>query len=545
MNRSWQTRDELLHAVVMMAKQGVSRRAIGRALGVSRNTVRNLLTEHEQGRVEVHTVVPPAPSRAPRPSKVDAYKPRVGELLTRFPDITAQRVLEILTDEGFPGKYSAVKRYVRAVRPPPRPKPSLVTPTYAPGEMGECDWSPYDITFTTGKRAHIEAFSYVLPVSTRKHVEFYESNDLHALMDGHEKTFNRFEGCAHTCKYDSQKAVVLRWEGGQPIYNPRFLAFASHYSFRPLAVRRASPNDKPRVERGFWEVERSFWNGRDFRDFDDLRAQLADWLVRIVDHRQRHGSTALERFEQERGALVPLPRHPYDTARLVYRVCSIDGFVAWDGNQYAVPYEHVTDILPVRVTQGELFVYATDMHCIAQHELAPRGAHLKVDPNGIHPAPCRKSPVDLDQLQAAFEKMGEGSATFFRLLSAGPSRACSWQARRILPLRERYSTEEVDRALAHAAEYGVRDHASVERILAARATPRTLDEYVAEETARKIEASAGGRHITPRDLTEYDRLPETSPCPSERPPTEPPSPPPNMTTMASESDSSGTSNSSG
>ena len=46
-----------------------------------------------------------------------------------------------------------------------------------------------------------------------------------------EQAFARFEGCAHRCIYDSQKPVVLRWEGTQPIYNPRFLAFAAHYEF--------------------------------------------------------------------------------------------------------------------------------------------------------------------------------------------------------------------------------------------------------------------------------------------------------------------------
>src|SRR6266545_1148477 len=69
------------------------------------------------------------------------------------------------------------------------------------------------------------------------------------------------------------------------IYNPRFLAFSSHYEFRPLAVRRGHPNDKPRTERSFWEVERSFLNGREFRDIDDMRAQLAGWIDRTVDHR--------------------------------------------------------------------------------------------------------------------------------------------------------------------------------------------------------------------------------------------------------------------
>ena len=510
MSARWRTRVELVHHVVALATQGTPQRAIARALGVSRNTVRALRDAHEAGRETEHVAIEPRPSRVPRPTKLDAYKRRVTELMGRFPDITAQRVFEVLKDEGFDGGYTGVKRYVRSLRPPPKPAPSLSTPDYGLGQMSESDWSPYEVRFTTGKTATVQALSYVLVASKRKYFGLYESNDLHALMDGHERAFARFDGCATQCKYDSQKPVVLRWEGNQPIYNPRFLAFSSHYEFRPLAVRRGHPNDKPRTERSFWEVERSFLNGREFRDLDDMRAQLADWLERIVDHRKHEKRTALERFAEEREHLVSLPRHPYDTARVVYRVCGIDGFVAWAGNHYAVPYEHVTDILPVRITQRELFVYAADLRCIARHELAPRGAGLKLDPRGLHPPPQRRSPIDLDQLRVAFDNVGERAADFFRQMSAGAPRVWSSPARRILLLRERYSTEELDLALGHAASFGALDLPSVERILAARSLPRSLDEYVAEETARRIEETLGHARTEPRDLTEYDRLPITS-----------------------------------
>jgi transposase len=505
--RSWRTREELAYQIVTLEKQGEPRRAIARALGVSRNTVRAFLEAHAAGREVEHFALQPAPSRAPRPTKLDTFKPRVVELLARYPDITAQRVFEILKDEGFGGGYTGVKKHLRQVRPPSRPTPSLVTPDYGPGEMAESDWSPYEVLFTTGKKAIVQALSYVLVASTRKYFGLYETNDLHALMDGHSLAFARFDGCASECKYDSQKPVVLRWEGQQPIYNPRFLAFSSHYEFRPLAVRRGHPNDKPRTERSFWEVERSFLNGREFRDLGDMRAQLAVWLDSIVDHRRHEKRTALERFAEEKEHLVSLPRHPYDTARVMYRVCGIDGFVAWAGNRYAVPYDHVTDLLPVRVTERELFVYAADLRCVARHELAPRGAGAKLDPAGLHPPPQRKSPIDLDQLRVAFDGMGERAAEFFRLISGAAPRAWAWKARQILLLRERYSTEEIDRALGHAASFGAIEHAAVERILASRAMPRTLDEYVAEDAARRIEETLGHARTEPRDLTEYDRLP--------------------------------------
>jgi len=94
----WQTREELEHQVVTLGKQGVTARAIARALGVSRNTVRAVRAAHEAGRETEQVAIPARPSRAPRPSKLDALKPRVAELISRFPDITAQRVLPDLEE---------------------------------------------------------------------------------------------------------------------------------------------------------------------------------------------------------------------------------------------------------------------------------------------------------------------------------------------------------------------------------------------------------------------------------------------------------------
>lgn len=539
---AWSTREELVHRVVVLHAQGVGRRAIARAVSVSRNTVRKILEQHQAARDSGHTALAAPPARAPRPKKIDGFAAQVSELFTRFPDITAQRVFEELTRAGFDGRYTAVKDYVRSARPCPAVTPSLATPVYGPGQMAESDWSPHTIDFTVTGRRTVQILAYVLCHSRRKSYGVFDHPDGFALMEGHRATFGRFGGAAHECKYDGQKPVVLGWEGQQPIYNPRFLAFAAHYEFRPVACRRGKPNDKPQVERAFWGWEQSFLNGRSFRDVDDLRAQLAVWECEVHDVRP-HKKTRRQPLEmflaEERDELVPLPSHAYDTARVVYRVCSIDGFVAWEGNRYAVPYEHVTDILPVRVTQHELFVYAADLRVVACHEIAPRGGGHDVDPQGIHRRWQHRTGVaDLDQLRVAFEGMGPAATAYLDRLAAAVPRHCTFRARQILLLRERYSTDDVVGALEHALDYGAFDHGVVARILFARSRPRTLAEYVAEGAARRLEERLGAFRTEPRDLREYDRLPvsssddarrereKESPCPSD---TSPPDPTPSPT----------------
>ena len=513
------------HDVVLLTRQGMSRRAIARALNMSRNTVRKILAAHGKARTKEHTALETKPIQK-RPSKLDSHRGRVDALLKEFPDITAQRVFEELRATGFLGGYTGVKGLVRAVRPRPVVTPSLETTVYGPGEMAENDWSPYRIAFTHAPPRVLQGFSYALVNSHRKRYSFHDRADLHALMDGHVKAFTALDGLASQCKYDSQKPVVLRWEGNQPIYNPRFIAFATYYEFVAVAVRRGHPNDKPRVERSFWELEQSFFNGRKFRDEPDLNAQLAWWMENVCDRRKQKRSgqrMAIELFELERPSLTPLPSHPYDTARVLYRLCDLEGYVAWDGNWYSLPYEHITDILPVRVTAAELFVYAADLKCIARHELRRKGAGEKATLPEHRPARVERG-ADLEQLRRAYQGLGEPAARFLSAMEkALPSKQAGYHARRILALRERYDTLDLLPALAHAESFGAFEQFAVGRILLARANPRRLDEYVAEASAKKLEHLIANSSTEPRDLAEYDELPCRSgttphqgdaPCPS-------------------------------
>lgn len=510
--------DEHAHDVVTLAREGMSARAIARALHIGRNRVRRLMRKHARARAEPHSALPKKTPRA-RPSKLDRFAPKIADLLERYPDITAQRIFEELKAAGYEGGYSIVRMRVRAIRPRPPVKISLPTPTYAPGAMSESDWSPYKIPFRDGGVREVQAFGYALVYSRRKCFSFHETNDLHALMDGHILAFERLSGVAAQTKYDSQKPVVLRWEGGQPIYNPRFIDFATHYEFSPYACTRASPNEKPRVERSFWELERSFLNGRSFVDMRDLNAQLVDWLDTVCDVRKpRAGQRAiLEAFAEERPHLSPLPRHHYDTARVGYRVCDLEGCVVYQTNRYEVPYDYVTDILPVRITAHAIHIYAPDLREVAVHELRRKGAGERAELSSRR-VPDRRRP-DYARLEASFAALGDGATDFFAGLRRAQPRSTAYHARKIIALRERYATADVHHALVHALRYGAFDYRSIERILLARAAPRRLDEYVTETTREKIETAWGRSHTVPRALSEYDELPchRTRPQPGDDP----------------------------
>lgn len=506
--------EELAHDVVMLAQQQMSDRAIARALHVGRNRVRKILRAHAAARSG-----PVAPSALPpppvtRPSVLDVHQDFIRDLLRRFPAITAQRVYEELcgrVEPVFEGRYTIVKALVRKLRP--RPVVELSTPMEEPepGQVAECDWATISLDFKNGTRHKLQIFGYTLAYSHRRYYRFYDRADFHALLDGHVEAFGHLDGLAATCKYDGQKTVVLRWEGPQPIYNPRFVDFATHYRFGPRACRPGHPNDKPHVELSFRSLRISFFNGRDFHDLDDLKAQLARWSTNIDDERpqrRKQHRTPLELHAEEQPHLVPRPRHPYDTARVAYRVCDLEGFVAWDGNRYSLPAENVTELLPVRITQREIFVYGQDLRLVAQHELRPRGAGELVIAPGHRPK-SERGP-GLDQLRAVYSELGDGADQFLAELERALPRSAGYHARQILAFRERYQTGDVIAAMVHAQQYGAFEYHAIERILAARAAPRRLDEYVAEATEHKLAAIVRQSRTEPRELTMYDALPNWS-----------------------------------
>lgn len=172
----WTTREELVLQVVTRAREGQKRRAIARALGISRNTARKILVAHALGLEKPHLALTPKPARAPRARPLDTHRTTIAKLIEDYPNITAQRIFEELREKGFSGGYTAVKNYVRNLRPAPKPEPSLTTPIYDAGEMAESDWATRMIRFENGERKKLQFFGYILTHSTRK--EFLRARPL-------------------------------------------------------------------------------------------------------------------------------------------------------------------------------------------------------------------------------------------------------------------------------------------------------------------------------------------------------------------------------
>jgi len=467
-------REDLEHQIVLLHAEGWSIRSLSRRFDMGRNTIRRILRKNNEQREKGHDVLDPS-RPVTRKSKLDEFKTMIKELLDKYPDITGVRVYEELTESGFDGGRTIVTDYLRLIRPQPKKEPVVRFET-PPGHQGQMDWSPYTMKFTRTGRQEVLCFSYILGFSRRHYIDFTTDRRFYTLIRRHQDAFVHFDGVPATCLYDGEKTVILRWEAGQPVYNPAFVAFITHYHCRPVACLPGRAQTKGKIEEPFQYIEKNLFNGRTFEDLEALRQTAAWWLQNRSDVHVHDttGRRPLELFlEQEQAALKPLPAHPYDSAEVALRVCRVDGFLEYETNLYSVPYEYIADIVTVKATEKEIIVYSPDLQVIAQHERKPMGASQKVeDPDHRKSEKVR---YGLEPVKEAFLSLGDCAEAFLEGLKGRHRHHCGFQARYILRLKEHYHCQDIHAALLHALKYCAFEAKAVERILKARHAPRQLE----------------------------------------------------------------------
>jgi transposase len=493
--------DSVINEIVALFHGGASVRRIARSLGVSRRTVDRALRQVEQAR---------GPGATPRPqwargSLLDAYEPVIADLLARYPDITTQRVHEELRSRGYTGGYTILSERVRRLRPRPVVAPVRRFET-APGEQAQMDYSTYDMDFSDEGRRRVHAFSYVLGYSRRQYLRFVEAQDFATTIREHIRAFEHLGGVAATCLYDNMKVVVSGYDGDEPVYNPKFLAFAAHYGFRPVACRPRRPQTKGKVERPFGYIESSLLGGRSFRGLGHLNETAAWWLAEVADVREHRQTKArpVDRHAEERPHLVPLPARPFEASEVVYRTVDAEGFVVYRQNFYSTPWRLIGQRVAVRMTEDELVIHDGAFIETARHRLFPRTAAGQRRHCKEHEPP-RDAQQRREQLAQRFAEFGAAGTQFLESLLAR-NRFGKNQAERVLTLAAAYPRSDVLAALERAVRFGAFSLAAIQRILAARGRPKTPLDLLADDHRTYLDRLLEGEPTPPRPTSDYQAL---------------------------------------
>lgn len=381
-------------------------------------------------------------------SKLDVFKNDIVRMLETHP-YTATQIYQRICEQGFDGRYTIVKQYVRKIRPH-RPQAFLKL-SFAPGECAQVDWGSFGSVPVGETIRRLSFFVMVLCYSRMMYLEFTVSQTMEHFLACHQNAFDFFGSVPGKIMVDNLKSAVLKRIIGQaPVFNPKYLEFADHHGFSIVACNVGKGNEKGRVENGVGYVKKNFLAGLDIPSFAAINPAARQWLDTIANVRV-HGEThkqPITLFEEEKAVLLPLPENPFDIATVSQVRASSQFRITVDTNRYSVPAEYAGAGLTLKTYPDRLCVYY-DEKLIARHARSYERHQDFEDPD--HPREL-----------LAQRKKAEERKIFMRFLALSPKAEQYYQkleqrrmnpqhhVRKIVALSEIYGADKVSRAMEDA-----------------------------------------------------------------------------------------------
>ncbi len=341
--------------------QGMTISQISRETGYNRRTIRKYITTQHP---------PIGQERSNKSSKLDDYKDYINERIRDYP-LSAARIYREIQNQGFTGKYTIVKDYIRQKRPKESVSAVFRYET-KPGVQAQVDWGECDRIEVDGQLRRLYCFSMILGYSRMRYMEFTLSTDVYTLIQCHLHAFEYFGGYTSEILYDNIKQVILKRaiKPKEHTWNSKFEDFFSHHGFIPRLCKPYCPQTKGKIENAIGYMKRDFLMGASFVSLDDMNHQLRQWLSRV--NGSVHGTTheiPVDRLKSENlKTLTSIP--PYVVRREEVRKVTRDGYVSYQGNRYSVPYHYAGRSVVLEIA-GERMTIRLGSECLCSHVVVP------------------------------------------------------------------------------------------------------------------------------------------------------------------------------
>lgn len=419
-------------------QKGLKPAQIARELSLDPRTVAKWIQEnHFRKRASVQ-----------RPSKLDPFKPSIVRMLETHPYSAAQ-ILQRIREEGFDGRYSIVKDYVRKVRP--KRQPAFLKLAFAPGECAQVDWGSFGSVSVGSSSRRLSFFVMVLCYSRMMYLEFTVSQTMEHFLACHQNAFDYFGSVPRKIMVDNLKSAVLRRITGEaPVLNPTYLDFANTYGFTIAPCNVRAGNEKGRVENGVGYAKKNFLAGLDIPHFEALNPAARIWLNEVANVRI-HGETRkkpIELLKEEKPHLLPLPPHCFDIANVTQVRASSQFRIALDSNHYSVPAQYAGARLTLKAYPDRLCIYHEDV-LIARHPRSFDRHQDFEDPDHPKPLLAQRKKARDQSLFLRFIALSPKAPDYYRELDKRRMNP-GHHVQKIVALSEIHGTDKVQRAMEDA-----------------------------------------------------------------------------------------------
>lgn len=487
--------DEYVRVRRLRFVQGLTMRAISRETGFHRETIKKILI----------LGAPPPYRRAEAPAQ-----PKLGPFIGVIDAIlkadrkarpkqrhTAKRIFDSLReDHGYTGGYTQVREHVARVR-------GLKKEAFVPLEFGpaqaQVDWGEAWV-WVDGEERKVYLFVMTLPFSDARFVAAFPRPTLEFFLEGHERAFRFFGGVGRRIVYDNLKSAVTKVRRGRRRdLNPTFEEFAERYLFETAFCNVGQGHEKGHVENGVgWARRNLFTPQPRFSDWEDFNEQLAERCRRCWTNRLRgHERTVGERLEEERAALLPIPKNSTMGRTPKPRIVSSICLVRFDTNDYSVPCRYAHHEVVVRADVGKVRIYRDDRR-IALHTRCHEREKAVYEPRH-YLALIERKPRALDY-GAPMKRLelDECFATLRRRLEDGQEHSEGTRAYiRVLRLLEKHSMARLRQSVRRTLDLGIDDYEAIRMFLL---SPTERPASILDLAGR---AHLAAYRIAPPDLTAY------------------------------------------
>jgi len=248
-----------LRDLIHRLRLGQSERRIAKDLHLSRQTVskyRELARaagylESAAELADVATIsalLGPPPALPRTPSTVEPYQQLVEELLSQ--DVEMMTIFDRLTERGYAGSYSSIRRFVHRLRP--AENQAVVRVHTAPGEEAQVDFGSAGSFLDPGSGRLRTAYVFVMTLCYSRHqyAELVFDQKIPTWISCHRHAFEWFGGVVRRVVPDNLKAAVLEASLYDPVLGEPYRRMAQHYGFLVSPTRPRTPEHKGKVEMG-------------------------------------------------------------------------------------------------------------------------------------------------------------------------------------------------------------------------------------------------------------------------------------------------------
>ena len=386
-----------------------------------------------------------------------------------FP-VKAPVVLQRIGKEGFDGKITIVRDYLRHLRGQRAHRSAFIRFESRPGEQMQIDWGHFGSLAYGDTFRKLYALAVIECYSRATYVEFTHSQNQQCLHQALLNAFAYLGGTPEQIVVDNMVTAVIERQGSLIRFNDAFYDFLRTFHITPIACNPAAPHEKGKIENFIRYLRYNFWPLRTFTDLFDVNGQVRIWLDTVANVRvhKTTGKRPLDRLAEVH--LRPLPDLLPDCRQTEPLKVHKDFAVRFDGNLYTVPPWAIGKKVTLKADQTTVTVFYQEKKIASHTRCWQRGVRIET---ASHKEQVKKLKRKLwrDKDIAAFSSLGPEATAYLEALSRA-RQPIKKNVSKLLSLKDEYGAVSVIYAIKKALIHNAIGAGYIENILYQEMTPK-------------------------------------------------------------------------